>query len=134
METIRGVVSKVRFSTEVSGREHVTTSHVAVFEINKTQVELKLNESIIVDNGDEILLAGKINKGLFKALAYNNLTNNVSGKGQVSLYMFLGIAFTLVGLMLFPSVMSLILFPVGIYMIWYSKQLSKAYTLVTSDL
>ena len=135
MEKLRGVVNKVRFSTEVSGGENNTsTSHVAIFEIDKRPVELKLPRSIILDNGDEVLLAGKVKKGLFKALAYKNLTNNVSGKGAVILHMLLGVIFTIVGLATIPFGIGLIFAPAGIYMIWYSQQLSKAYKVVTSSL
>ncbi|APR67660.1 hypothetical protein CN03_12410 [Thalassolituus oleivorans] len=134
METLRGVAQKVRFSTVVSGGEnHTSTSHLAVFEVNRTPVELSMPESIFLENGDEIFLAGKIKKGVFKAIAYKNLTNNVSGKGQVILPMLLGIIFTIVGLGTIPFGIGLIFAPVGIYSIRYSRQMSEAYRLVTSS-
>jgi hypothetical protein len=134
MKTLRGAVNKVRFSTEVSGGENgISTSHIAVFEINQIPVELKLPDSIILEEGDEILVAGNVKKGLFRALAYKNLNNNVSGKGQIILYMFLGIIFTLVGLGTIPFGIGLIFTPAGMYMVWYSRQLSEAYNLVTSS-
>lgn len=135
MEILQGIASKVRFFTEVSGGESsASTSHVAVFEVDKTPIELKLPESIILENGDEVLLAGKVKKGLFKALAYKNMTNSVSGKGQVVLHMLLGIIFTLVGIATIPVGIGLIFAPAGMYMIWHSRQLSNAYNLVTSSL
>jgi hypothetical protein len=135
MEILQGIVSKVRFSTEVSGNENSTsTSHVAIFEINKTPIELKLPGSIILENGDEVLLAGKVKKGLFRALAYKNMTNSVSGKGQVILHMLLGIIFTIVGIATIPMGIGLIFAPAGMYSIWHSRQLSNAYNLVTSTL
>jgi len=135
MESLQGIVEKIRFSTEVSGGENNTsTSHVAVFEINKKPIELKLPDSIIIENGDEVLLAGEIKKGLFKALAYKNLTNNVSGKGPVFLYMLLGVIFTIVGLATIVVGVGLIFTPAGLYMIWYSRQLSKAYEIVSQNL
>lgn len=134
MEVLQGIVSKVRFSTEVSGNENtISTKHVAIFEINETPIELKLPGSIILENGDEVLLAGKVKKGLFKALAYKNMTNSVSGKGQVILHLLLGIMFTIVGITTIPVGIGLIFAPAGIYMIWYSRQLSNAYNLVTSN-
>lgn len=133
MEKLQGVISKVRFSTEAcGGNEKTHKSYMAAFEIDNTPVELKLPGSIILDNGDEVLLAGKIKKGIFKALAYKNLTNKVSGKGPIIRYMFLGIVFSMVGLAIIPFGIGLILVPAGIYMIWYGKKLSKAYKLVTS--
>jgi len=135
MESLQGIVEKIRFSTEVSGGENNTsTSHVAVFEINKKPIELKLPDSIIIENGDEVLLAGEIKKGLFKALAYKNLTNNVSGKGPVFLYMLLGVIFNIVGLATIVVGVGLIFTPAGLYMIWYSRQLSKAYEIVSQNL
>ncbi|MBT80304.1 MAG: hypothetical protein CL587_07915 [Alteromonadaceae bacterium] len=132
METLRGIVNNVRFSTEVSGS--ASTSHAAVFKIGKRPVELKLSENIILENGDEVLLAGKVKKGLFKALAYNNLTSNVSGKGDVTPCMLMGVLFTVAGLATITSGIGLIFTPAGIYMIWYSQQLLKAYKIVTSEL
>src|SRR5690554_3636365 len=95
MEKLQGIVEKIRFSTEVNGgKDSASTNHVAVFEIANKPIELKLPDSIIIEDGDEVLLAGETKKGLFKALAYKNLRNNVSGKGPVAVYMILGIIFT----------------------------------------
>ena len=79
-------------------------------------------------------LAGKVKKGLFRALAYKNMTNSVSGKGQVILHMLLGIIFTIVGIATIPMGIGLIFAPAGMYSIWHSRQLSNAYNLVTSTL
>jgi hypothetical protein len=135
MEKLQGVVEKIRFSTEISGDRNSTfTTQVAVFEIGNRPIELKLPDSIIIENGDEVIVAGETKKGLFKALAYKNLRNNVSGKGNVAVYMILGIIFTLLGLGTIIVGVGLIFAPLGIFMILHSRKLSKAYEAVTSSL
>lgn len=92
MQTLQGIVNKIRFSTEISGNKETTlTNHIAIFEIENMPIELKLPDSIILENGNEALVAGDIKKGVFKATAYKNLTNNASGKGRVISSMLGGI-------------------------------------------
>lgn len=99
MEKLQGVVNKLRFSTHVSGGgDHTSTDQIAIFEIDRRPVELSLPFSIIIDNGDEVRLAGVIRKGVFNAMAYRNLANNASGKGRVFINILLGTIFTIVGL------------------------------------
>lgn len=134
METLKGIAGKVRFSTEVEGMEDSTaTRQIAVFEIDGKPVEIKLRESIMIDEGDSIRVAGKIQKGIFKAYAYKNLTNGASGKGQVLMYMFMGLVFLMMGIFTIPFMIGFLLLPVGLYMIYHSVRLSKAYGLVSKE-
>ena len=48
--------------------------------------------------------------------------------------MLMGVLFTVAGLATITSGIGLIFTPAGIYMIWYSQQLLKAYKIVTSEL
>ena len=133
---LNGKVSKIRFSTETSGSEnHTSTSNVAVFEIDGKPVELKLYDSIVIENGHHIAVAGNMKNGLFKAMAYHNLTNGVSGKGATYIFFILGIIFFIVGLIasIPTNGIGLIFSAVGAYLIYQSNQYSKAYELVTED-
>lgn len=128
MQKIDGIASKVRFSTKVSGGENSTsTTQIAIFEIDKQPVELELPDSIMISDGDIISVTGRTKNGLFKALAYKNQTNLVSGKGPVTLYMFLGVIFTVIGIITIPFFIGLIFAPTGIFMCYKSRQYSKAY-------
>lgn len=122
METLQGTVSGIRHSTEVSGGDNSTsTSHVAVFSVAGRSVELKLSESIVIDNGDDVLLAGNVKRGLFKAMAYRNRTKGVDGKGPVVIFWILGLIFCAV----------ILLFPIGLYLIRTARRYEAAFRAVT---
>jgi hypothetical protein len=122
MEMLQGTVAGIRHSTEVSGSENTTsTSHVAVFSVAGRPVELKLSESIVIDNGDEVLLAGNVKRGLFKAMAYRNRTKGVDGKGPALVYWIVGVAFC-----------AFIVFaPIGIFLIRTARRYEAAFRAVT---
>ncbi len=95
-------------------------------------VEIKLPDSIIIGEGDDVLIAGKIKRGLLKGFAYKNISKDVSGKGPVVLLMFLGVIFTIVGLFTIPFLIGVAFTPAGLYMIYLSRLYSKAYAMVNS--
>ena len=81
MQVIRGTVANIRHSTEVSGNDKsVSTSQVAVFDLDGQAVEIKLMESIVLSNGDSAIVAGDTKRGLFRGMAYRNETRRVDGK------------------------------------------------------
>lgn len=124
MEIIRGRAENVRHSTEVSGgKDSITTSQVAVFEISGQAVELKLNESIVVNNGDEVVVAGESKRGLFRGLAYRNKTRRVDGKGPVVVYWIVGIVFCVVVLLL----------PIGAWLIYTARKYESAFKAVIRE-
>ena len=85
IEVIRGTVANIRHSTEVSGNDKsVSTSQVAVFDLDGQAVEIKLMESIVLSNGDRVIVAGDRKRGLFRGLAYRNETRRVDGKGPIA--------------------------------------------------
>jgi len=147
MELLKGTAAKTRFSTEVSGGENSTTTQIAILEIDKKPTEIKLHESILIEDGDKVAVAGKSKRGLFKAVAYNNLTKGVSGKGPALLILLLGIPFCVIGIpgiiaffailimeglkdSLWVCLMLSVFGAVGIYTATYSRYLSKAYKMV----
>jgi hypothetical protein len=134
MKVLQGIANKIRFSTEVSGSDKsVSTSQVAVFELDGQPVEMKLPDSIIISNGDTVVLAGEFRRGLFKACAYKNMTAGVSGKNHVVLLYILGAIFSVVGIGTVLVGIGVIFFPVGLYLIYTGRKHAKAYDLVTSS-
>ena len=77
MEKLRGRVSSIRHTTDVVGS--VLAPHVAIFELEGKPVKFSSNQPAIIKIGDEVVVAGKTNKGLFEADAYQNLTTDVNG-------------------------------------------------------
>jgi hypothetical protein len=136
MELLRGKVKNIRHSIEVSGgKESTSTSHVAVFELDGTMVELKLPDSIIVNEGDEVRVAGSHRRGLFRGLAYQNVTKHVFGKGPAIAYMFGGLFVIVLG---FAAATTLVFMgaafaAAGAYLIYRSRLYSKAYSMVASQ-
>ncbi len=133
LQLYRGKVKNIRHSVEVSGSQNnISTSHVAVFELEGFMVELKLPDSIVINEGDEVKVAGKIKRGLFKGLAYQNVTKQVLGKGPAVLYMFLGVIFAIVGLCTIIFGIGAAFLAIGIYLVYKSRQYSKAYRMITA--
>jgi hypothetical protein len=131
MIKICGIVRNIRFSTEVVGSQDSTsTSHIAIFELDGIHVELKMSDSIILNNGDEVVVAGKDKNGLFKATAYRNITTGVCGKNSTFIYFLVGVIFTLVGIATAIFFIGLIFLAIGIYLIYTGIQTSKTYELV----
>lgn len=151
METLKGNALNVRLATETHrDEESTTTSYTATLDIENIPAQLKLSGSIFIENGDQVVLAGKVKKGVFQALAYNNLTKRVSGKAAPALVVvIIGIVFAAFGLVtigfgnealgadasdigiLAVFGIGAILVVIGLLMVRQSMQLSKAYKIVT---
>lgn len=102
MQTLQGVVNNLNHSTQISGggrSSPVTTTHVATFELNGQPVTLHDRSSIILNNGDNVRVAGKRGKdGIFKAYAYRNSTKNVHGGSSGRLGIITGAIFLILPL------------------------------------
>ena len=115
---IDGIAKNVRHSRSVSGADGDTcTRHIAILEIDNQAIEISLIESIHINDGDHILVAGKHRRGVLHGLAYFNKTKNVKGKGPLVLYLIQGIVL-------------LILPPIGIYFLYRTDQYHKAYKII----
>jgi hypothetical protein len=103
METRRGMARKVRFSTEVSGTSDkngstVTTTHLAIFELDRVIVHASAMRPPTIEEGDEVVVAGRIHDGVFDAPALRNLTRcTVDHKAWVA-GMVVGFVVLVVGL------------------------------------
>ena len=123
MQVIRGTVANIRHSTEVTGSDkNVSTSQVAVFDLDGQAVEIKLRESIVLGNGDQAIVAGDTKRGLFRGLAYRNATRRVDGKGPIGVYLFVGVVFCAV----------VIFLPIGLWLFKKAADYDRAFKAVTS--
>ena len=123
LQVIRGAVANIRHSTEVSGNDKsVSTSQVAVFDVGGQAVEIKLMESIVLSNGDSVIVAGDTKRGLFRGIAYRNETRRVDGKGPVGLFLFIGIVFCAI----------VVFLPIGLWLIAKARTYDQAFKAVTS--
>jgi hypothetical protein len=123
MQVIRGTVANIRHSTEVSGNDKsVSTSQVAVFDLGGQAVEIKLMESIVLSNGDEVIVAGSTKRGLFRGLGYRNVTRRVDGKGPIAIYLIVGVVFCAV----------IVFLPVGLWLLNKARNYDQAFKAVTA--
>jgi len=124
IQVIRGTVANIRHSTEVSGNDKsVSTSQVAVFDLDGQAVEIKLSESIFIGNGDLVIVAGAAKRGLFRGLAYRNSTRRVDGKGPIGVYLFVGAVFCAI----------VIFLPVGLWLLKKAGDYDRAFKAVTAS-
>lgn len=131
MQLLRGEVAKLIFATETSGGEHGTsTSHVATFQLSSSPVRLKMPDSMIIAEGDSIVVAGTMKRGVLNAVAYRNLTNGALGKGPVVLHFVMGAIFTIIGLGGLLAFIGIPFLLVGIWALVHATHLSNAYSAV----
>jgi len=124
IQVIRGTVANIRHSTEVSGNDKsVSTSQVAVFDLDGQAVEIKLMESIVLSNGDQVIVGGDTKRGLFRGLAYRNVTRRVDGKGPAWIYLVVGVVFCVI----------VVFLPIGLWMIAKARKYDLAFKAVTSQ-
>jgi hypothetical protein len=104
MAILQGSVAKVRNTVSVnsSGEENsqTSTTHISVFQINGQPVQTSTNNPIMIDEGDEVRLAGYLSKGVFYALTYQNQTNGVSDSAGSMLQIIVGFIFIISGLVM----------------------------------
>ncbi|MEH0689178.1 hypothetical protein H4F17_08895 [Vibrio cholerae] len=126
MDKLIGTVNEIRFSTEVGGTSGSTsTNHVAVFKLDSQHVELKLRNSVLLNNGDQALIVGVRRSGRFEGLAYKNISSGAVGKSSAIPFMFFAVLFSTIGLSALPSIYGWAFTPVGLYCWWvYLRTLS----------
>lgn len=121
MNTIEGFVEDLRFSTSITGGEKGTsTTYLAIFSIKAKPIEIRVDESIILANGDEVMVAGDEVRGLFRAKAYFNKTQGVKGRNSTVAHKIVGIGFCL----------SIFLLPFGIWLLLQGRKIDAAFELI----
>ncbi len=121
MKALEGFVEELRFSTKITGGEKSTsTTYLAIFNLNKRPVEISVDESIILANGDEVIVAGDEVRGLFRAKAYFNKTQGVKGRNSTLTHKIVGVVFCL----------SVVFLPFGIWLLLQGKKIDAAFDLI----
>jgi hypothetical protein len=93
MDVLRGKVSRVRRSVEISGDHHgFSTDQILTFLIDGRSVELSLPYAPNIDDGDEVVVAGPVRRGTLHARAYNNLSNGSHGRWNYGIWDYLLLA------------------------------------------
>ena len=99
MELHRGHVQKVRFSTHTTGNDDsVSTHHIAAFELDGIAVQVVAGRPVMMENGDEVIVAGKIRRGVLMGVACNNLSRKILDHRGWMVSLLVGVVFSLVGL------------------------------------
>lgn len=134
MQRLQGTAERLKFATEVSGSDNSTqTDHVASFLLNGKPVRLSLPESILIDAGDTVSVAGTDKRGVFEALAYRNHSTGALGKGSVVKCAVLGGIFSVVGAATAVFGIGLIFLGIGVWLCLHARKLSAAFKLVEAD-
>lgn len=141
MENLSGIVSGVRNTINVSGsggsNGTVTTTYISIFKINGQPVKIKTSQPMAIDDGDEVLVVGKINGNTFNALACKNLTTGEEGSLNGVLMAILGVIFLIAGVCGivffsdpffgdFPILIGLIFIGVSVYSLYSGSQIFNA--------
>ncbi len=99
MQMRRGQVQKVRFSTHTTGHDDsVSTHHIASFELDGMAVQVVAGRPLMMENGDEVVVAGKIRRGVLMGVACNNLSRKILDHRGWMVSLLVGVVFILVGL------------------------------------
>ncbi len=134
MERLRGTVSKLRHSIDVSGtRDVISTSQIAIFEIAGRPVTYDGGASAIISDGDEIEVTGDGRRGVFEAYAYRNITKSVTGCVSYMNPLIIGSAFPLFGIMAIvnfsqtpAALIGLLFIGIGVSLLSKSARVRKA--------
>jgi LPXTG-motif cell wall-anchored protein len=98
METRRGIAQKVRIGSEVSGdSQNVSTTYVAVFELDGVVVHAASRRTPTIADGDEVVVAGRFIDGVFNAPAMRNLTRGTVDHQTWWVGLLVGAVFVTVG-------------------------------------
>jgi hypothetical protein len=146
MERMRGIAGNVRNTVVVSGGgndSQVTTTHVTHFQINGKLIKTTASP-LMINDGDDVLAVGNLNKGIFNALAFNNFSNGITGNQGWAVMLLFGIGFPVVSVFSYlqfsdpffgfiPKIVSGVFMLAGLYMLFRGIQVFQAATIVKDE-
>ena len=99
MEVLKGIVSNSQSTSSVEGGRRTTTRtwQIRTFLVNGRPATFTARFPIIVNDGDEIVVAGKASSRGLKCRAYHNITNGTYGDAHGTAAIVLGLICLLVG-------------------------------------
>lgn len=81
MKVISGIARRIRNTAEVYGNQHsVGTSQILGFRIASQVVELNMPRLPLIEEGDEVVVAGDLKSGTLSGRAYQNRTTGSFGR------------------------------------------------------
>lgn len=98
MEIRQGQAQKVRFCTHTTGTESVSTHHIAVFELDGVAVQMTAGRPLVLEDGDQVVVAGKNKGGVLMGYACNNLSRKIVDRSGWTASLIVGLVFSIVGL------------------------------------
>jgi len=100
LKTFSGTASEIRHSPDTQGSEDsVRTYQLAAFNLDNIPIQLKMQESIFISEGDELVVSGLYKRGILSGLAYKNRSrNNLVQRESAGGYFFFGVLFGFFGL------------------------------------
>jgi hypothetical protein len=100
IEVLKGIVSNSQSTSMVSGGEQtgIRTWQISTFLVNGRPVTFTARFPIIVNNGDEIVVAGKASSRGLKCRAYRNITNGTFGDSHGTAIIVVGLICLALGL------------------------------------
>ncbi len=105
MDRLKGQAASVRNTVSISGgnESEVSTTHIAMFQIGDKQVTLKSKEPVLINEGNEVVLAGTDKSGVFNALAYKNCATGAEGNAGWFGRMLFGLFFPIVSVIVWRT-------------------------------
>jgi hypothetical protein len=106
MEIIEGRASRVRSAIDVGGERDdasVHTTHITLFELGSRAVRVSSSDPVVINDGDEVRVAGVARSDAFYALAYRNLSTSSEGDQGWLAALILGTMLGVLGLGLFAQ-------------------------------
>ena len=106
MEIIEGRASRVTRTIDVGGGlgdASVHTTHILLFQLGSHAVRLSSSDPVVINDGDEVLVAGFARRGAFDALAYRNVSTSSEGDQGWLAALILGTMLGVLGLGLFAQ-------------------------------
>ena len=106
MEILEGRASRVTRSIDVGsghGDASVHTTHITLFQLGSRAVKVSSSDPVVINDGDDVLVAGIARRDAFDALAYRNLSTSSEGDQGWLAALILGTMLGVLGLGLFAQ-------------------------------
>ncbi|MFL5242126.1 MAG: hypothetical protein ACJ8FY_08455 [Gemmataceae bacterium] len=136
---LRGVVSRVSRSADISGDHHgFSTSQILTCEIDRHAISLCMPKMPNIHEGDEVAVAGKVKQGTLEGAAYRNLSNGSSGRWDYGImnifWLVIGglVCLAFAGLIL-PGLLAPFIFFLAVRSFFGALYIRRAYRAVMRD-
>lgn len=143
LASLEGIASNIRTDTSVQGsvrrgKGNVSSTTTMNFLVDGKAVNADFGESMSINDGDHVVVAGVQKTNGLKVLAYNNLTNGTYGEGGKSLriggiilaIVCFGLGMAFIGIVGFLGIVIPVLFGlIGIWLWWLGHRAKTALAL-----